>query len=335
MKKLAETHHLQKRGAAWYYRRRVPTHLRRAFGVLIQQSLGTTSKKTAIKNREILDVEWSKKFDAAEAAQRPSRHAVETSLIQKTVLSEAEGVERVRAYVEREDERHRKDALTADPMDLEERSEWEKELEIDLAIARGRARDYDLEEFISRQWESIFPRAEVAVDEETNAAVCDMVQRAEIELARRRLARERNDHRHSHFDRLFDPKLPPAVTVQELAEQYLELKREEGEAHGLARKTLDKQHANLKLVREILGTETMVRDLNWDACRRFCSVLAQVPPNRTKFYPGQPLDEAIAGAKQDGRPGLSAVTQQEYLSTLKELLARAVKKDPDAQVLSR
>jgi integrase len=328
MKKLAETHHLQKRGAAWYYRRRVPTHLRRAFGVLIQHSLGTTSKKTAIKTREILDVEWSKKFDAAEAAQRPSaRHAVETSLIQKTVLTEAEAVERVRAYVERDDERHRKDALAADPLDLEERSEWEKELEIELAIARGRARDYDLEEFISRQRESIFPRSEVAVDEETNAAVYDMVQRAEIELARRRLARERNDHRHSHFDRLFDPKLPPAVTVQELAEQYLELKREEGEAHGLARKTLDKQHANLKLVREILGPETMVRDLTWDACRRFCSVLAQVPPNRTKFYPGQSLDEAIAGAKQDGRSGLSAVTQQEYLSTLKELLALAVKKD--------
>jgi hypothetical protein len=330
MKKLAETHHLQKRGAAWYYRRRVPTRLRRAFGVFIQHSLGTTSKKTAIKNREILDVEWSKKFDAAEAAQRPStRHAVETSPIQKTVLTEAEAVERVRAYVEREDERRRKDALTADPLDLEERRECEKELEIDLAIARGRARDYDLEEFISREWERIFPRTEVALDEQTfsSAAVFDLVKRAAIESARRALARARDDYRHSHFDRLFEPRLAPAVTVRELTEQFLKLKTEEAQARNVARKTLDTQRANVALVRKILGDETLIGDINWDACRRFCSILAQLPPNLTKHYPGQPLNDVIARAKQEGRPALSATTQQQYLATLKEFLALAVKKD--------
>jgi hypothetical protein len=330
MIKLAETHHLQKRGAAWYYRRRVPSHLRPTFGVFIQKSLGTTSKKTAIKNREILDVEWSKRFDAVEAAQPLSnRHAVETSPIQKTVLTEAEAVERVRAYVEREDECRRKDALSADPQDLEERSEWEKELEIDLAIARGRAREYDLEEFVSRERERIFPRTEVTVDEQTfsSAAVFDLVKRAAIESARRALARARDDYHHSHFDRLFEPRLAPAVTVRELTEQFVKLKTEEAQARNVARKTLDKQCANVALVRKILGDETLVGDLNWDACRRFCSILAQLPPNLTKHYPGQPLNEVIASAKREGRPALSAITQQQYLATLKELLALAVKKD--------
>jgi integrase len=55
--------------------------------------------------------------------------------------------------------------------------------------------------------------------------------------------------------------------------------------------------------------------------------LAQLPPNRTKIYPGLPLGEAIARAKQERRPTLSAVTQQNYLAALKELLALAVKKD--------
>ncbi len=328
MTKLAETHHLQKRGAAWYYRRRVPTHLHRDFGEFIYHSLRTTSKKTAIKAREILDVDWSKKFDAAEAAQRPStRHAVETSLTQKPVLTEAEAVERVRAYVVTEDERRRKGALTAEPLVPAERLEWEKELEIDLAIARGRVPEYDLDELVSQQRESIFPRSEVAVDQETNAAVYDMVQRAEIELARRRLARERNDHRQSHFDRLFDPKLPPAVTVRELTEQFLQLKAEEAKAYGIAQKHLEQQSGYVALVREIFGGETLVRDLNWEVCRRFCSVLAQVPPNRAKFYPGLPLDQVIARARQDGREVLSAVTQRQYLATFKELLALAVKKE--------
>ena len=330
MKRVAETHHLLKRGGAWYYRRRVPKHLRPAFGEYIQRSLGTTAKKTAIRKRELLDVEWSKKFDQAEAAQMPpAPQAVETFPGQKKVLTEADAVQRVRAYVEREDERRRRGDHAAEPLDPHERREWEKELEIDLAIAKGRVRDYDLDELLSSEWERIFPKTDVAVDEQTfpTAAISDLVRRASIEVAQRALARARHDHRHSHFDRLFDAKLPPAVTVQELAEQFLALKDEEGKALKVAEKTLDKQRANVALAREILGDQTLVRDLNWDACRRFCTVLAQVPPNRTKIYPGQPLDEAIAQAKQEGRATLSAITQQQYLATLKELLALAVKKD--------
>ena len=227
------------------------------------------------------------------------------------MLTEAQAVRRVRAYDEKEDERRRKGKLTAEPLDEDARREWEQELEIDVAIARGRARNYDFGEFISGERDRIFPKTEVAVDEQTfpAAAVVDLVKRAATEIAERALARQRDDYRQSHFDRLFDPKLPPAVTVRDLAEQFLALKSEEAKALKVAEKTLDKQRANLALVREILGDETLVRDLNWDACRRFCSVLAQVPPNRTKIYPGLPLDEAISRAKQEGRAALSAVTQ--------------------------
>jgi hypothetical protein len=330
MIKVAEKHHLLRRGGAYYYRRRVPKPVQSAIGrKVLQFSLGP-SKKIAIRKRELLDVEWSKIFDEAEAAQRPStRQAVETSPIQKTVLTEAEAVERVRAYVEREDERRRKDALTADPLDSEERIEWEKELQTELSIARGRARDYDLDEYISWEWERIFPRKDVAVDEHTfpAAAVFDLVKRAAIELARRALAREHDDHRHSHFDRLFDPRMPPAMTVRELAEQYLELKREEGEAHRLGAKSIEKKAENLALVREILGDDTLVRDINWDACRSFLSVLAEVPSNRTKIYKGIPLQDAIARAKTDDRPGLAAITQGQYLGALKDLLDLAVNKE--------
>src|SRR5271157_4695273 len=110
MKKVSETHHLFKREGAWYYRRRVPKTVQSAIGKkVLQFSLGP-SKKIAIRDRERLDVEWSKKFDEAEAAQKPSTgQAVRSSAAQKRVLTEAQAVGRVRAYVEKEDERRRKD----------------------------------------------------------------------------------------------------------------------------------------------------------------------------------------------------------------------------------
>jgi integrase len=141
------------------------------------------------------------------------------------------------------------------------------------------------------------------------------------------LARARDDYGRAFFDRLFDPSAPPAVTVRELAEQYLELKREEGEAYKLGAESIDKKVENLALVREILGDDTLVRDINWDACRRFCSVLDKVPSNRTQIYRGAPLQDAIARAKADGRPGLAAITQAQYLAALKDLLDLAVNKE--------
>ena len=327
---MPETFRLVCREGSWYYRRRVPKHLVATIGRdMVQVSLDTTSLKKAQRARPFRDIEWDQKFAAAEKALPAGAKVDTASNARPKLLTEAEAVQRVRTYVETSNERRRREALTADPLDAAERRDWEKELENDLAIAKGRASDYDFDEYISRQWERIFPKTDVVVDEETFsvAAVSELIKRAEIELAERALARERDDHRHSYFDRLFDPRLPPAMAVRELAEQFLELKSEEARAHNVARKTVDKQRANVALVREILGNETLVRDLNWDACRRFCSVLAQVPPNRTKIYRGQPLDQVIATAKQEGREALSAITQQQYLATLKELLALAVKKD--------
>jgi integrase len=80
------------------------------------------------------------------------------------------------------------------------------------------------------------------------------------------------------------------------------------------------------LIQEILGKDTLVRDLDWDTCRATTRTLAQVPPNRTKIYKGLTLAQAIARAKAEGKPGLSFISQQQYLGTLKEILQLAVNK---------
>jgi len=325
-----DTHHLMKRKGAWYYRRRVPTPLVQTFGNFIQFSLHTASKKLAIRQREMLDVECTRKFDAAEVALKGEAARTEPiSALQARALTEAEAIERVRAYVEQTDDRRRKNALAASSLDPHERDEWLQNLEIELAIARDRAADYDHHACIHSHWKKIFRDEAAVIDDRVLPAdaVFDLVKRAAVELERRALARAHDDHRHAFFDRLFDPRKPPAVTIGELAEQYLELKREEGEAHKLGAKSIDKKAENLALVREILGDGTLVRSINWDACRSFLSVLAKVPSNRTKIYKGISLQDAIARAKADGRPGLAAITQGQYLGALKDLLDLAVNKE--------
>ena len=331
MKKVAENHHLHKREGVWYYRRRVPTHLLETFGKpVIQLSLRTTSKKVAIGRREVRDVEWSARFAKAEAdLKRPGTFADQTPAAQKRTLTEPLAIQIVQKYVEETDQWRSNAALADPPQNSEERTECEMNIALELAIARDQAHPDDHIEYISRSYEEIFSSADVMVDEKSFsiAAVLDLVKRACIEVERRALARVRDDHGHRFFDKLFDPASPPPVTVGELSEQFLAHEREEAVALKRAQKTIDTKHASLALVREILGDDTLVRDINWDVCRRFCSTLAKVPTNRTKKYKGLPLEEAIARAQDDGGSALSYITQSQYLATLKELLEMAVKKD--------
>ena len=71
-----EAHRLLRRGAAKRFRRRVAKRLRAAIGKAVaQESLHATSKKKAIKAREILAVKWSDRFERFEAAARRRRTA--------------------------------------------------------------------------------------------------------------------------------------------------------------------------------------------------------------------------------------------------------------------
>jgi hypothetical protein len=112
----------------------------------------------------------------------------------------------------------------------------------------------------------------------------------------------------------------------ELADQCLDLVTEEATANGTNRKWLDKQRATLALIREIVGADTPVAAIDYDACLRVRSTLACVPVNRTKLYKGLPLDKAISRAAAAGKPVLSAATQQAYLGAFKDVLDLAARK---------
>ena len=157
-------------------------------------------------------------------------------------------------------------------------------------------------------------------------ALAELVRRALLELTRRRHARLADDHSRSFFDQLFDPSRPTKETFGKLAEHYLRLVEEDAAINGLGAKGLDRQRATVALIRKIIGDNTPVDAVNYDACLRVRSTLARLPANLTKLYGDLSIDKAIKGAEKDGKPLLSSVTQQQYLAALRDVLDLAAKK---------
>ena len=157
-------------------------------------------------------------------------------------------------------------------------------------------------------------------------ALAELIRRALLELTRRRHARLADDHSCSFFDQLFNPSRPAGTTFGKLAEQQLRIIEEDGAINGLGAKGLDRQRATITLVREIVGDETPVDGVDYDACLRVRTVLARLPANRSKLYGDLPIDQAIAQAEKEGKALLAPVTQERYLAALRDILDLAAKK---------
>jgi integrase len=80
------------------------------------------------------------------------------------------------------------------------------------------------------------------------------------------------------------------------------------------------------LICEIVGADTPVAQVNFDTCRSVRGILARVPVNREKVYPGLPIAEAVARSEAEGRPTMSPTTQDGYLAALRGILDLASKK---------
>jgi hypothetical protein len=328
MKKVSANNHLLRRNGIYYYRRRVPTHLISALGrKFIQLSLDTTSLAQAKKLRTVRDLEWDAYFEAAEkkaAAPQPSSKSSEHPAT--APLSEGEVVELVRDYVERMDERFRGRLAERPPDSQQVKADLKMEDELEIQTLRNRD-DLQADRAISTTGEAILEAAgRSANDPAIPQAFWELVRRALLELHRRSLARLQDDHRPAFFDQLFNPARSPEITFGELAGQFLAHVEEEEAANRTSRKWIDKQHANVALIREIIGAGTPVHAIDYDACLRVRSMLARIPANRTKFYGALPLEQAIDRAAAEKRDLLSPVTQAQYLAALRDVLDLAAKK---------
>jgi integrase len=145
-------------------------------------------------------------------------------------------------------------------------------------------------------------------------------------VQRRKIARYEDRHDRLVYDKLFDPERPPAVTFSELADMFLIEKEQEYVLNGVSRKRADKVQAIVAILKEIVGAGTPVHSIDDDVVQAVRSIVAKVPANRNKLFPGLSLTQSIEKMQKQGKAGLSPQTQATYLSTLRDVLKVAVRK---------
>jgi integrase len=334
MRALPHSHHLIKRKGVWYYRRRVPKGVAlRVDKPVIQYSLGTKDKGEAIKRREVEDLKWAARFEQAEMA--PAGEGDEgrgSRRVSKPAVPEHRAQRLVRDYVERVDARSRKTFEQVGLQTEDERAERRAELGVELTAIQD-LDDPQGGEIVGAVADRILKSEKLSTDDlgGDEARFINLVRRAVIELDRRGMARLNDEHGLTHFDEAFNPASASPVTIGELAVQAKAEKAEEATFSGLARKSVDKFEASLALIVELLGEDTPVSAIDYDACMKVRRTLARVPTNRTKTYRSLTVAQSIEQAEADGHQPLSAITQQAYLAALKDLLELAMRKGLIAQ----
>jgi integrase len=324
--KAVSEQHLLRRSGIYYYRRRVPLSLVEKIGKkVIQHSLETSNFKEAKKRRTMYDAQWDVRFEAYSNSGPDDKALVQTSA-QNSSLSAAELTQLVRDYVERRDQAAKKRDASCHPVMASERKEMRIEAEFEAQTLQAR-------DDLNHQWiylagtEALKAAGKSFNDPDVpGESLAELVRRGLLELNRRHRARLADDHGRSFFDQLFDPARPAMLTFGKLAEQHLRLIEEDGAVNALGAKGLDRQRATIALVREIVGDDTPVDAVDYDACLHVRTILARLPANRTKLYGDLPLAQAIERAAKDGKPLLSPVTQERYLVALRDLLDLAAKK---------
>ena len=161
--------------------------------------------------------------------------------------------------------------------------------------------------------------------------VAGLVQRAMLEHVRRRRARFQGEFNGRSFDTLFRNIVAPDrtagadqtdLTLGELIERY---QRDPG--RSVTAKTTVKYDAIFRAIEEVLGKDTLLRQITRADCKRFQELLASLPPNATKRFPKLSLEQAAAKGKADGLKPISSIVANAYLNKLTALLAWAVEED--------
>ncbi|MDR3570647.1 MAG: site-specific integrase [Candidatus Pacebacteria bacterium] len=322
---MARKNHILVRQGFYYYRRRVPDRLVARVGRrMIQFSLRTSDRARAAKLGEIEDVKWSAQFaDAASKIGASDPASDGPSTAKANPLSPHQAMRLVWDYVARMDSRNAEEFKKDGPASDKEREEIKTNLEIELQAYES------LDDPTSRQWayssaEKILAANKLPLDDPAGVGLefLELVWRGVRELDRRRLARLDGNYAPT-VDPLFDPGKPPSLTVGELAKELLDEKREDAKINGGTKKSFEKHKASLALIVEILGDDRSASAVNYDDCKMVRATLARVPTNRTKLFRGLTVEESIERAEAEGLPRLSPITQQTYLTALRELLELA------------
>ena len=110
------------------------------------------------------------------------------------------------------------------------------------------------------------------------------------------------------------------LTLDELIEEYLKKFDEE----GLRYKGRIDYQLTFKALKEVVPAGTLLSDINRRNCREFRDLIASIPPNATKKFPGKTLKQIAQHARDNDIKAITPQTANSHLTRLGALFNYAV-----------
>lgn len=305
--------HLHRRGAAYWFRRRVPTDLLKVLGrTEWKESLGTKDLEEAKRRCRERAVATDREITAARTraaavvspplTQQEARTIAERQLAEWLNHEEASRMERGRPNYESQSwmlsqfaETYREDLATG---------AWQTESEAteEALSAAGRFYPADHPSFRLLAFEMLKVRVRLAEGVAKRQAGEIVEPPAVPELA---------------------PPAPAAVTVGHLIDAY---RVERVKLYG--DEATDRKYAHVfRALEEGLGRDRPIRSVTRADCRSLRDLMASMPKYMGRRYPGLTIELASAAAKRDGAPLIGDRTVWSYLTNLSAVFNWAVEEE--------
>lgn len=339
-KSVAKHEHVERRGAIWYHRRRIPGDLveARAYGRRreIKGSLKTTDLRTAnaraTTRDAILDAEFEQKRRELGARSKSEPTAKTSRERPLSSLAEIERKELVLHWFVREEQnagrtRRKFYEADADPEIAEQRSHL-IDVTIDELTALGSFQGTNFWEQSFKIW-----LKEQGVKFEPGEAAEELenwLRRARVETATRTLhALQRKSPREidelfagvtSGSKHLLSASSTLRMTLGELCDKFLEHKV----TTEAKKATLKSYDFPIQVLNDLFSSSRLIASFTYSDGERLIEFLAKVPVYADKHYPGQTLVQAAKEESKTPRHGvLSPKRQCDVFTTIKGIFAYA------------
>ncbi len=318
---MAKDRRLFRRGATYWYRRRIPKDLLGHYNgkTEITYTLRTKDHADALARLSVENVKWDTEFagkrNGSATAPTPS---LSDEAIDQIVVAWFHDYDRELAEAELK--------VRLDPAFWAEWVRFEIDhFETDFSISETK---------IVSQVDALLADHQARLEPGTKeyARMRRRVREAKLEALRRHRGRlqkavaRRSDtlflgDAGDRNSTLAPPR--PSVTLHRLTDRYMT----DPDRQGLADKTKDGYRVIFRALEELLGPNKPVREITRDDCRRVRDVLTHLPPNATKRFPGKTLEAAAAIGRQNGLPPLKPQAANSYLNNLSALFRWAVREE--------
>jgi integrase len=323
MEEVRKPSRLQRRGHRFFLRMAVPAELRPIVGKLeITRALGTGDYAEACRRLPMASAE-------AEAVLADARRRLAAG--PATTLPEHEAKGLVLSWFWSAERQVQAAEVASVPIAPEEVL---SEAMVDAAelAAPGAAFDPDTGPSVQHVARQILQAANVALDPAGAdwRRFLELIRRAMLEQSRRGQARLQGEF-GAELDPLFrgirpeadPPAAPRGLTVAKLVDAYMD---DPARAAVTAKTRIDYAFA-FRVLREVVGADTLARDVGREQARAVRDLLASLPPNSTKRWPGAPLQRVVQMARQKGIPPMAPRTANATLTKIGTLWHWAIREE--------